>query len=185
MMHLWLDRYESPLSTIFIVTDAEGIVRAVDFVDYEERMRRLLCEHYGHVVLKKGAAPASVIKAFDDYFAGDLTALDPLPTATGGTPFQRRVWQALRRIKPGTTKSYGQIAAEIGRPHSYRAVGAANGANPIAIVVPCHRVIGANGSLTGYGGGLARKQWLLHHELSACEGRLRKTPVSAQTTVRC
>ena len=93
-----------------------------------------------------------------------LTPSTSVRTATGGTSFQRAVWRALRAIKPGTTKSYGQIAASIGRPTASRAVGAANGANPIAIVVPCHRVIGANGALTGYGGGLPRKRWLLDHE---------------------
>jgi methylated-DNA-[protein]-cysteine S-methyltransferase len=98
------------------------------------------------------------------YFAGDLFAVDAIETRTGGTPFQRAVWSALRPIPPGTTVSYGELARAIGRPAASRAVGAANGANPIAIVVPCHRVIGANRTLTGYGGGLARKAWLLEHE---------------------
>jgi methylated-DNA-[protein]-cysteine S-methyltransferase len=139
-------------------------MRALDFDDYESRMHRLLGEHYGDYTLTKGTAPANVVRALDDYFGGDLAALDRVPTATGGTPFQRAVWRALRTIKPGTTQSYGQIATQIGRSTTSRAVGAANGANPIALVVPCHRVIGANGALTGYGGGLARKQWLLSHE---------------------
>jgi methylated-DNA-[protein]-cysteine S-methyltransferase len=127
-------------------------------------MHRLLREHYGEYQLEKGAAPASVTRSLDAYFDGDLNALASVRTATGGTPFQRAVWRALRAVKPGTTKSYSQIAARIGRPTASRAVGAANGSNPIAIVVPCHRVIGANGALTGYGGGLPRKRWLLDHE---------------------
>src|SRR5208283_2077845 len=97
-------------------------------------------------------------------FAGDLRVLDLLPVETGGTAFQRQVWQSLREIPCGTTVSYGQLAERIGRPSAVRAVGLANGANPVAVVVPCHRVIGSNGSLTGYGGGIERKRWLLNHE---------------------
>jgi methylated-DNA-[protein]-cysteine S-methyltransferase len=163
-MHLRLDEYQSPLSPLLLVTDDDGAVRALDFADHESRMRRLLREHYGEYELKQGAAPTSVVRALDKYFDGEFTALDGVQTATGGTPFQRAVWRALRKIAPGNTKSYGEIAAELGKPKASRAVGAANGANPIAIVVPCHRVIGADGSLTGYGGGIPRKRWLLEHE---------------------
>jgi methylated-DNA-[protein]-cysteine S-methyltransferase len=163
-MRLRLERYSAPFAELLLVTDEDGVLRAVDFANYESRMLRLLREHYGSYSLEAGAAPKSVVRAFDNYFDGKLDALDSLRTVTGGTPFQRRVWQALREIEPGTTKSYGQLAADIGRAGASRAVGAANGSNPIAIVVPCHRVIGANGSLTGYGGGLARKEWLLRHE---------------------
>ena len=163
-MRLLLDQYKAPFSPLLLITDETGALRALDFADYEPRMHRLLREHYGEYDLEKGAAPASVIRSLDAYFEGDLNALDGVHTATGGTPFQRVVWRALRSIKPGTTKSYGQIAARIGRPTARRAVGAANGSNPLAIVIPCHRVIGANGSLTGYGGGLPRKRWLLDHE---------------------
>ena len=98
------------------------------------------------------------------YFAGELTALDSLQCATAGTEFQRRIWSALREIPAGTTTSYGALADKIGKPGAARAAGLANGSNPISIIVPCHRVIGANGALTGYGGGLPRKQWLLAHE---------------------
>ena len=98
------------------------------------------------------------------YFTGDLDAIANLPTATGGTSFQREVWKALQAIPAATTTSYGKLAARLGRPTASRAVGAANGSNPIAIVVPCHRVIGTNGTLTGYASGLPRKQWLLDHE---------------------
>jgi methylated-DNA-[protein]-cysteine S-methyltransferase len=163
-MHLRLEKYTSPLGRILIVTDNNDALRALDFADYETRMHRLLAEHYGDFQLEEGSAPLSVSQSLDAYFANIFTALDGIRTSTGGTPFQRAVWQSLRNIAPGSTKSYGQIAAEIGRPQASRAVGAANGANPIAIVVPCHRVIGANGTLTGYGGGLPRKQWLLEHE---------------------
>jgi methylated-DNA-[protein]-cysteine S-methyltransferase len=105
-----------------------------------------------------------VADALRRYFDGDLAALDAVPAELNGTPFQKTVWQALRRISPGTTISYGELARRIGQPTSVRAVGAANGANPVAVIVPCHRVIGSNGTLTGYGGGLDRKRWLLAHE---------------------
>jgi methylated-DNA-[protein]-cysteine S-methyltransferase len=115
-------------------------------------------------VLDEGAVPASLTRALRAYFEGDLEAVATIPTATGGTAFQREVWKALRTIPAATTISYGELAAKIGRAGASRAVGAANGSNPIPIVVPCHRVIGANGTLTGYGGGLAHKKWLLDHE---------------------
>lgn len=149
---------------LLIVTDDDGILRAMEFGNHESRMEHLLRDHYSNYVLEKDHAPASVTRALHDYFDGKLDALDALPTATGGTPFQREVWKALRSIPAGTTMSYGQLAAKIGRPAASRAVGAANGANPIPIVVPCHRVIGADGSLTGFGGGLDNKKWLLNHE---------------------
>jgi methylated-DNA-[protein]-cysteine S-methyltransferase len=104
------------------------------------------------------------------YFAGELAAIDDLPVKTAGTAFQREVWRALREIECGTTVSYAKLAERIGRPTAVRAVGLANGANPIGVVVPCHRVIGADGSLTGYGGGMERKRWLLRHEASAGAG---------------
>ncbi len=163
-MHLRLDRYQAPVAPLLVVTDEEGNLRALEFADHEARMHRLLREHYGEYELQKGTAPASIIKALDAYFAGGLDALDDVPVATGGTKFQRDVWRALRKIPAGGTISYGALAVKIGRPSASRAVGAANGSNPIAIVVPCHRVIGANGTLTGYGGGLPRKKWLLDHE---------------------
>lgn len=163
-MHLRLEEYAAPVCPLLLVTDHDGALRALDFADHEMRMLRLLREHYREFALKKGSAPSSVVRALDAYFDGDLSALDDVRIATGGTTFQRDVWGAVRAIPAGTTTSYGQIAVGVGRGGASRAVGAANGANPIAIVVPCHRVIGANGALTGYGGGLPRKRWLLDHE---------------------
>ena len=162
-----LDRVETPVGTVLIVTDADGAVRAFDFVDYEARMMRLLVRHYGPVTLSQGAAPKAVRDAVTAYFAGDVRALDRLTVRTGGTDFQREVWAALRAIPAGETRSYGQLAAAIGRPKAVRAVGLANGANPVGVIVPCHRVVGANGTLTGYAGGLERKRWLLAHEAGA------------------
>ncbi len=109
-------------------------------------------------------APAWLREPLAAYWRGDLDALRSIPCAAPGTPFQQDVWALLRTIPAGETRSYGELAAQLGRPQAARAVGAANGANPIGIVVPCHRVIGANGTLTGYAHGLARKQALLEHE---------------------
>jgi O-6-methylguanine DNA methyltransferase len=163
-MHLTLTRHAAPVGELLLVTDAEARLRALDFADYEERMRRLLARHYGRFELVDGPAPAALVAALDAYFAGDLTALDAVPVATGGTQFQRQVWAALRQIPVGETMGYGALAARLGKPGAARAVGLANGLNPIGIVVPCHRVIGASGTLTGYAGGVERKAWLLAHE---------------------
>jgi methylated-DNA-[protein]-cysteine S-methyltransferase len=163
-MHLQLERWESPLCPLFIVTDQDGVLRALEFGGYESRMHRLLRDHYDTYTVEEGTAPPSLMRALAAYFGGEIEALKDIETATAGTPFQREVWKALRDIPAGTTISYGELAARLGRPSASRAVGAANGANPIPLVVPCHRVIGANGSLTGFGGGLPRKKWLLEHE---------------------
>jgi len=151
---------------MLIVIDDEGRLRALDWGDYEIRMHRLLRLHYGPegVDLVTGDPPGAIRASLARYFAGDLTALDAIPIQTGGTAFQRELWAALREIPAGRTMSYGALAAKIGRPSAIRAAGAANGANPVGVVVPCHRVIGADASLTGYGGGLERKRWLLCHE---------------------
>lgn len=161
---LTLDRLATPLGEVLLVVDADGAVRALDFTDYEARMMRLLTRHYGHFTLTPGETPRVVRAAVSAYFGGDLTALDGLTVQTAGTDFQRSVWAALRAIPSGQTRSYGQLAAAIGSPKAVRAAGLANGQNPIAVIVPCHRVIGANGTLTGYAGGLERKRWLLAHE---------------------
>jgi O-6-methylguanine DNA methyltransferase len=163
-MRLRLERWTSPVAALLLVTDDAGALRALDFADHEPRMHRLLRLHYGDYTLADGPAPDTTKRALEAYFAGDTEALADIPVATGGTPFQRDVWNALRAIPAGATTSYGRLAAQLGRPGASRAVGAANGANPIAIVVPCHRVVGSTGTLTGYAGGLAHKQWLLAHE---------------------
>ena len=162
-MQLQLDRFTTPIGELLLVFDVAGL-RALDFVDFEDRMRRLLRLHYGAVTLTNAPAPAAITGPLTAYFAGDLRALDTVKVATGGTDFQREVWAALRNIPAGATASYGALAAAVGRPKASRAIGMANGANPIGIVVPCHRVIGASGALTGYAGGIERKRWLLAHE---------------------
>jgi methylated-DNA-[protein]-cysteine S-methyltransferase len=164
-----LELLNTPTGPMLIVMDDEQLLRAVDWEDHEQRMQRLLRSHYGASTLRPRATtrPSAARRSLQAYFDGDLAAIASLPTATNGTEFQRTVWNGLRRIPVGHTVSYGALAAQIGRPTAVRAVGLANGANPIAIVVPCHRVIGANASLTGYGGGLDRKRWLLAHEQAA------------------
>ena len=164
---LTLDRVATPVGEVLLVTDGEGAVRALDFADYEARMTRLLARHAPGAALVEGRAPETLRRAVEAWFGGDLTALDGLTVKTGGTAFQRTVWAALRAIPAGETRSYGQLAAAIGAPKAVRAAGLANGQNPVAVIVPCHRVIGADGTLTGYAGGLERKRWLLKHEGAA------------------
>lgn len=166
MLVFTTDKIDTPTGEMMIVTDSGGGLRALEWTDLEDRMTRLVGRQYKgqHITLKQGSAPACVKDALASYFGGELHALDNLVTEAGGTEFQRSVWAALRKIPVGQTRSYLEIAIAIGNPKGVRAIGLANGANPIGIVVPCHRVIGANGSMTGYGGGIARKQWLLKHE---------------------
>ena len=166
-MTYFLERLPTAIGDMLIVTDDQDRLRALDFADYEDRMRRLLTRHYGSVDLTVRPSPSPASKAIGDYLGGNLDALDDLEVATGGTEFQRQVWAALRAIPVGETVSYSRLAERIGRPKAVRAVGLANGSNPIAVVVPCHRVIGASGHLTGYAGGVERKAWLLRHEGAA------------------
>jgi methylated-DNA-[protein]-cysteine S-methyltransferase len=163
-----VDRVSTPIGKMMIAADGEGNLRTALFAEDEEIVRRymrLQCGARGFT-LEPAENPCGLSESITRYFAGELDAIDRIPVETGGTPFQREVWQALREIPCGTTTSYGKLAERIGRPAAVRAVGLANGANPVAVVVPCHRVIGSNGSLTGYGGGVERKRWLLDHERS-------------------
>src|SRR5579862_9500599 len=164
---LRLDRLATPIGEALIVTDEAGYLRAFDWADRQTRMARLLRLHYGTLTPEPGAAPADLKRRLRRYFDGDLGGLGAIAWRTAGTKFQRAVWTALTRIAPGETLSYGALAAKLGCPRAVRAVGTANGSNPISVVVPCHRVIGADGTLTGYGGGLPRKRWLLNHEGAA------------------
>lgn len=159
-----LDRLKTPIGTALLVTDVDGALRALDWEDYEARMRELLRRQYGAFVLTKAGAPRSIKAALSAYFEGDLGRLGAITWRVAGTPFQRKVWTALSKIPVGTTMSYGALATRLKMSKAVRAVGHANGANPISVVVPCHRLIGADGSLVKYGGGLNRKRWLLRHE---------------------
>jgi methylated-DNA-[protein]-cysteine S-methyltransferase len=165
-LHFTTSHMPTPIGEMRLVTDERGMVRALDWDDHTDRMQRLLVRQYGRerVRLAEGPTPGDLRARLDAYFAGELDAIDDIAVETGGTPFQREVWAALRLIPAGQTITYGMQAAKIGLPAAVRAVGLANGANPVGLIVPCHRVIGANGSLTGYGGGIERKRWLLRHE---------------------
>ncbi len=162
-MALTLETVDSALGTILVVSDGRAL-RAVDFADCEARMMALLKARDPAPRLRDGGGTSAFCDAIRGYLAGEFAALDPLPAEPGGTAFQRRVWTELRRIPAGATTTYGALAARLGAPTASRAVGRANALNPIAIVVPCHRVIGAGGALTGYAGGVERKRWLLAHE---------------------
>jgi methylated-DNA-[protein]-cysteine S-methyltransferase len=164
---LRLGRLATPIGEAVIVTDEAGYLRVFDWADRDAGMVRLLRLHYGSVVPEPGAAPSNLKRLVQKYFEGDVGCLAAIEWRAAGTPFQRSVWTALTSIAPGETLTYGALAVKLGRPQSVRAVGLANGANPISMVVPGHRVIGANGSLTGYGGGIERKRWLLNHEGAA------------------
>src|SRR5260221_8956048 len=161
-MELFVDRITSPIGTLLLVTDGEKLC-ALDYIDYEPRMLKLLQARYGPIRLKKSDHAWGFSNALRAYLEGDLTAIDDIPVQTGGTSFQQQVWSALRRIPPGSVLTYGEMAVRLGRSTAYRAVGMTNGLNPVAIVVPCHRLIGASGALTGYAGGLERKPWVLAH----------------------
>jgi methylated-DNA-[protein]-cysteine S-methyltransferase len=159
-----VDQLPTPIGIALLVTDANGVLCAFDWEDYAARMRQLLRQQHGPIALEEGRAPREIQGALKAYFKGDLDRLDDIKWRIAGTPFQRKVWTALPKIKAGTTMSYGALAAKLGSPRAMRAVGHANGSNPISVVIPCHRLIGADGSLVKYGGGLKRKQWLLAHE---------------------
>jgi methylated-DNA-[protein]-cysteine S-methyltransferase len=159
-----VDRLDTPIGAALIVTDADGVLRAFDWEDHATRVKELLRLQYGAVELKDAPAPKAVRSALSDYFRGDLAALKTIEWNIAGTPFQRKVWRALPKIRPGTTMTYGALAARLGSPNATRAVGHANGSNPISVVIPCHRLIGADGALIKYGSGLERKRWLLTHE---------------------
>jgi len=165
-LDLLIDRLPTPAGEMIVIADSEGNLRVIDWTEHETRMKQLLDRQYGKgtYTLTPARDPGGLSSAMRRYFKGDRAVIDTLPVKTAGTPFQRSVWKALRKIKCGTTISYAELAKRIGRPKAVRAVGLANGQNPISVVVPCHRVIGSNGSLTGYGGGLPRKKWLLDHE---------------------
>jgi methylated-DNA-[protein]-cysteine S-methyltransferase len=160
------ESFATPTGPMLLLTDAEQRVCAADWQDKELRMTILLQRYYAgrSIRMREVSRPSPIRRALLAYFDGELAALDPLSVAMPGTDFQRMVWSALREIPVGQAISYSTLAQRIGRPNACRAVGLANGANPVSIIVPCHRVIGANASLTGYGGGLERKRWLLAHE---------------------
>ena len=168
---LLMDHIETPIGRMILIARDE-VLLLLEFEEAGDRVARELKARFGGFDLAPTPDPFGFSSGLRAYFAGDLSAIDGIATDGGGTEFQRRVWAELRRIPCGTTLSYGALAARIGDRNAMRAVGLANGRNPIAIVVPCHRVIGADGSMTGYGGGIGRKTWLLAHEGHALQGDL-------------
>ncbi len=164
------DEFDSPIGRLLFASDGERIC-TLSFPGRERQTETWLRRRFGACESKHGSDPQDVRSILRRYFSGDLHAFDATPVDTGGTTFQEEVWKTLRTIRAGETWSYSQLAATIRRPRAVRAVGHANGQNPVAIIVPCHRVIGASSALTGYGGGLERKRWLLQHE-GALSGEL-------------
>ena len=161
-------RIQGPIGEL-VAFARDGALSALSFADGRYDPLVALRQRFGALEVEDGD-PLDLCARFAAYFRGALDAFDPLPVDAGGTPFQRRVWSVLRTIPPGRTASYLDVARRVGAPEAVRAVGAANGQNPVAIVVPCHRVIGADGRLVGYGGGLDRKRWLLAHERAPVAG---------------
>ncbi|HJM89342.1 MAG TPA: methylated-DNA--[protein]-cysteine S-methyltransferase [Dehalococcoidia bacterium] len=166
----YYDIIESPLGPVFIGASDAGIHR-LDFIDAKldrDRVSRIaaLEAESGESAVQDAGALAAASAQLCEYFDGKRTAFD-LTLAARGTDFQRRVWRALLDVPYGETASYGEIAEAVGKPTASRAVGAANGCNPISVIVPCHRIVGSKGALTGYGGGIERKKWLLNLEAQA------------------
>jgi methylated-DNA-[protein]-cysteine S-methyltransferase len=155
--------FDSPLGAVRLAL-CDGTVCAMGFADHWRRLERTVQRRFGPAPRRSASAPTDVLRRLRAYFGGELGALEGIAADPGGTPFQRRVWTALRAVPPGRTTSYGALATAIGAPSAVRAVGAATGANPIWVVIPCHRAIGADGRLVGYAGGVERKRWLLAHE---------------------
>lgn len=153
----------TPIDTLTVAA-RDGRLCLVHFGKHEAAVEQTLGRWYPRESVHEGTDPAGAVTSLGKYFAGQLDALDALDVELNGSSFQRRVWTALRAVRAGRTASYAELARTIDAPAAVRAVGAANGANPVAIVVPCHRIIGSDGTLTGYGGGLRRKEWLLRHE---------------------
>lgn len=161
--HLQFDIYQSPLGEIYIVVDQEQLV-FLDFNDNNERIQKLLKRRFGEYELTHCPGILAMRSRLDRYFEGDWGAFHGLDMSTGGTEFQKTVWDGLTTIPRGGSVSYDQLARDIGNPKAVRAAASANASNPISIIIPCHRVIGKNGAMRGYAGGIERKVWLLRHE---------------------
>jgi methylated-DNA-[protein]-cysteine S-methyltransferase len=157
------DRLTTPVGEMVLVA-RDGVLLLLEFDDSKGRYMRDLRARFGDITLTPTPNPFGLTEKLTRYLAGEFAVLDDIPTDGGGTDFERQVWALLRQIPVGVTRSYGDLARKLGDINLSRAVGTANGKNPIAIVVPCHRVIGSDGTMTGYAGGLHRKEWLLRHE---------------------
>ena len=166
---LLVERLATPIGALLLTHDGQALWN-IAFEDRKERRAAELARHAPDAAIRSQRRRSPFARALERYFAGDVFAIDHLPVAGIGTPFQRKAWNALRRVKAGTTRSYGEQSTRIGHPGAARAVGRANGLNPVSIVVPCHRLVGSDGALVHYGGGLERKRWLIDHEKQATQG---------------
>lgn len=171
-MEIHFDEMETPIGNI-VISEAGGSLVALDFEPGIQPVMARLKRRYGAIEISGRNGARSFRDRLRAYFDGDLAAIAGLRVDPRGTAFQRKVWDALQHIPAGSTASYSDVAAGIGRPAAVRAVGLANARNPIAVVIPCHRVVGRDGSLTGYAGGLERKRWLLEHEGCLPQSQLR------------
>lgn len=162
-MRLQRGEIESPIGRVTFVV-REGALCGLGFGGLSSGLRRTLERRFGRLTFDGSSAPDAVGARLQAYFGGDLEAVDGVRVDLGGTEFQRRVWRALREVAAGETASYADLAVEIGSPGAARAVGHANARNPVALVVPCHRVLRSDGDLGGYAYGIERKRWLLEHE---------------------
>ncbi|WP_321392400.1 methylated-DNA--[protein]-cysteine S-methyltransferase [Emcibacter sp.] len=162
MTQLTIDHIKSPVGIIFAISNRDKLC-ALDFEEFEDRMHRLLAKRHDSYDLTE-QKNTFLRDRLDRYFSGNMDSFNDIEVEISGTPFQSRVWQALRTIPAGETWSYKDLAAAVGNPKAVRAVGTANGQNPVAIIIPCHRVIGSDGGLAGYAGGIERKRRLLELE---------------------
>jgi methylated-DNA-[protein]-cysteine S-methyltransferase len=164
-MRLWMDEVPTPIGGVTLLVDPESrMLCGLDFDGCQRWTMDRLARRFGALSIERAADPCGLASTIRSYFDGDVEALSAVRVAATGTPFEEQVWRALRDVPAGATSTYGEIARAVGSPGAARAVGAANAHNPVALVVPCHRIVGTGGALTGYGGGLDRKRWLLAHE---------------------
>lgn len=164
MTGLTLWRYGSPIGELGLATDAESAVHAFTFDGADGSLERVMARHWPDMTRHWSQGPLEVVGALDAYFSGRREALGGIRWRLAGDGFNERVWHELSRVPAGVTVSYGEIARRIGEPGAAQAVGVALNRNPVALILPCHRVVGADGALVGFGGGLERKRWLLAHE---------------------
>lgn len=165
-MKLTVSRIDSPVDRLSLATDEQGRLRGICWGD--DGLKKAMRREYPDAEMVEGETPCDVLAGLEAFFGGDMTAFDRIPWslagATAGDGFQARVWRALADIPAGQTISYGEMARRAGEPGAAQAAGVALNRNPIAVVLPCHRVVGADGAMVGFGGGLERKTWLLRHE---------------------
>lgn len=170
MTELSVMTYQSPIGEMELVMHGSDLVY-LDFSGNPERFRRLLSARFGDFTIRPGGKTSAIHDALDRYFRDGGNPFAGIPMQTYGTPFQKLVWRALQEIPPGTTIDYSELARRVGNPRAVRAAGTSNARNPISVIIPCHRVIGRDGTLRGYAGGEDRKRWLIEHEAASAARR--------------